>query len=363
MRITFILPGYPWGPVGGFRVVYQYANELVALGHDVAVVHARYIAGLGGTTWRGGVRRLLGRVRDAWLEPTIWWQPIDPRVELHYVREPVPEAVPEGDVVFATAWQTARYVLDLPPSRGAKFYLVQDFAPWLGSAEAIGETWRWPLTKVAISTWIRDAVVAAGGADVVTIPNGIDRPSLALRSPIAGRPRRVAMMYSGAPYKGVADGVEALVRAKRAVPQMEAVLFGSPRRPRWLPGWIRYERNLPDDALVDLYNGTAVFLCSSTAEGFALPPAEAMACGCAVATTDCGGNREYAEDGVTALISEPEEPGALAENLVRLLRDDTLRIRLAEAGQERIRGFAWSRSARRLEACLMERVGGALTRS
>ena len=48
MRITFVLPVFPRGPIGGFRVVYEYANRLTALGCEVTVVHER---------WKGDVRK------------------------------------------------------------------------------------------------------------------------------------------------------------------------------------------------------------------------------------------------------------------------------------------------------------------
>src|SRR5579885_3571237 len=44
MRITFLMPCYCWVPSGGFRVVYEYANQLVARGHRVTVIHPRRLA-------------------------------------------------------------------------------------------------------------------------------------------------------------------------------------------------------------------------------------------------------------------------------------------------------------------------------
>lgn len=38
MKITFILPTYPYHAVGGFRIVYLYTNFLAQRGHEVAVV-------------------------------------------------------------------------------------------------------------------------------------------------------------------------------------------------------------------------------------------------------------------------------------------------------------------------------------
>jgi hypothetical protein len=39
VRVTFLMPCYAWRPMGGFRVVYEYASRLVACGLYVTVVH------------------------------------------------------------------------------------------------------------------------------------------------------------------------------------------------------------------------------------------------------------------------------------------------------------------------------------
>jgi glycosyltransferase involved in cell wall biosynthesis len=128
-----------------------------------------------------------------------------------------------------------------------------------------------------------------------------------------------------------------------------AVFGQRSKKPADLPGWISYQGNVSEESLVAIYNSSSIFLCSSAAEGFALPPAEAMACGCAVVSTDCGGNREYAVHDVTALLSPPRDPEALAMNLLRVLEDDGVRIRLASEGHSRIQAFTWQRSTDLLE--------------
>jgi Glycosyl transferases group 1 len=80
---------------------------------------------------------------------------------------------------------------------------------------------------------------------------------------------------------------------------------------------------------------------------------EAMACGCALVTTDNGGSRDYAVDGETALVVPPGGPRALADAAERLLQDVTERTRLAAAGAELVRRrFDWDRTAALLESRL-----------
>jgi len=186
--------------------------------------------------------------------------------------------------------------------------------------------------------------------DIFHVPIAIDHAKYRILQPISLRPKRVAMLFSIAPGKGSRDGIEALTIAKGKCPEMRAVLFGSPSRPKTLPAWIEYRRNPRQEHLVgDIYNGSSVYLCSSLTEGFGLPPAEAMDCGCAVVTTDCGGIRDFAINGRTALVSPAQNPGLLAENLVRVLADEGLRKRLAEEGRQEVQQFTWERSTTLLE--------------
>jgi glycosyltransferase involved in cell wall biosynthesis len=73
-----------------------------------------------------------------------------------------------------------------------------------------------------------------------------------------------------------------------------------------------------------------------------------MACGCAVVTTDCGGNREYAVHEKTALVSDPDDFVSLVSNTLRLLSDEEFRIKIAFAGRERIMDFTWEKSSQQL---------------
>jgi glycosyltransferase involved in cell wall biosynthesis len=266
-------------------------------------------------------------------------------VDLRYVWEPVAHVVPDADCIFATAWQTSEYVHEYPASKGRKYYLVMDFPPWFASEAVLTQTWRLPMRKIAICGWLQGLVQAATGLEAVSIPLGIDHDRFRITVPAADRQDCVAMMYSTAGYKDVATGIAALEHVRRQGANVSAVLFGpTGRRPAALPGWMDYRGTLSDSELVRLYNTAAVFVCSSIAEGFALPPAEAMACGCAIATTDCGGNQDYARHKQNALVCHPRDPRSLGDHVLRLLRDRELRLRLASAGAETMRAFTWERS-------------------
>jgi len=264
--------------------------------------------------------------------------------------------VPEAQAVFATSWQTAEWVAQYPASKGSKFYIVQDFEPWIAPREVLETSWRLPLKKITISQWLCDKVLSVekDPRNVVNIPIGIDLAIFKLSTDIKRRPKTIAMLYSLAPSKDSDCGVAAIQRCKKFFPELKAVFFGpnSRFRPKGIPEWITYGGVVSERELVQIYNTSRIYVCSSIAEGFALPPAEAMACGCAVVSTECGGNEEYAIRNVNALLSKPSDSEALADNIRLLLENDDLRVQIAERGHAMIQRFTWERSTDKLQTYL-----------
>jgi glycosyltransferase involved in cell wall biosynthesis len=359
MKITFLMPGYMWGPSGGYRVVYEYANQLVSRGHEVAVVHPRHLdfTPVAKPTLRQWFRKCRLNLVELVSRPTIDWHPMDNRVRLLYVPSLHDRHIPDGDVLFATAWNTARCVLECPSAKGQKCYLIQHYETWMGPQALVDETWRMPLRKIVIARWLLELGRSLGSHSLTYIPNGIDHKQYQITKSIEGRPRQVGMMCSHVEFKRSQDGIAALQIAKNEFPDLRVVLFGNSYRPSWVPDWMSYEGDPPQRHIIeDLYNGSSIFLGPSLTEGFPLPPAEAAACGCAIVATDIGGHREYLQNGVTALLSPAKDHHALARNLCLLLANDELRIRLARSANDFIKQFTWERSTDLLEGFVNKTV-------
>jgi len=79
-----------------------------------------------------------------------------------------------------------------------------------------------------------------------------------------------------------------------------------------------------------------IFVLSSTTEGISLTLLEAMSTELPVVATDVGGNPEVVADGVTGFIVPPQDPEAMAEKLLLLVRDEELRRQMGQAGRERV---------------------------
>jgi glycosyltransferase involved in cell wall biosynthesis len=359
MKITFVLPGPGAIPMGGYKVVYEYANHLSGKGHEVTVVHSA----------RGCLRemrlfdyakngiRYLQAVMGGNFRPDSWF-PMDSGVRLMCVPSLSERWIPNADVVIATAWHTAEWVSGYPAVKGSGFYLIQDLETWDGQEEKVYATWKAPLNKIVIANWLLD--VAKGlGEEAVYIPNGLSADEFQMDIPPEERdPKHIMMLYHEAKWKGSADGIKALLMVRLKDPEIRVTLFGVPPRPASLPDWIDYYQQPERTLLRALYNQAAIFVTASLSEGWGLPSSEAMLCGTALVATNVGGHREFAFHEETALLSPAKDPTGLADNILRLVRDSTMRVSLATRGHEYIQQFTWERASDRLETVLSERETG-----
>ncbi len=83
-------------------------------------------------------------------------------------------------------------------------------------------------------------------------------------------------------------------------------------------------------------------LCSDS-EGFSNALLEYMLCGCAAVATRVGGNTEAIEDGVSGLLVPPDNVEALADALLKLVEDVSLRQKLAMTARSVASCFNWER--------------------
>ena len=90
-----------------------------------------------------------------------------------------------------------------------------------------------------------------------------------------------------------------------------------------------------------LYRAVDALAYPSTREGFGLAVLEAASAGVPAAVSDIAVLRETLTDGRDCLMVPPGHSGALADALVRLVRDADLRARLLAGGRETAARFRW----------------------
>lgn len=259
-------------------------------------------------------------------------------------------------------------------SRAARVVTIADTV-WIRYPEdnLTQRLWRVTVPLVARRAHRVIAISAAAGEDVRrhlgvdegrldVIPLGFGRPTATdatpepeLRAKLGlGEGPIVLNVGQKKPHRNLERLVRAMVRVREEVPDAQLVLPGPPnpvgeRALRELAAGCGVEDavtlpgHVPLADLEGLYTACAVFVLPSLAEGFGLPVLEAMARGAAVACSDRGAPAEVAGD--AALAFDPESERAIADAILAVLRDPSLRERLAAAGPPRAASFTWERCA------------------
>jgi glycosyltransferase involved in cell wall biosynthesis len=107
---------------------------------------------------------------------------------------------------------------------------------------------------------------------------------------------------------------------------------------------------LSDEELRLAYAGAVALLFPSRYEGFGLPVAEAMACGCPVITTPLSSLPEVAGD--AAIYIDPDDPRAFREAFATV-REPSRRAAMIAAGARRAAAFNWGEAASALSSALL----------
>jgi glycosyltransferase involved in cell wall biosynthesis len=216
---------------------------------------------------------------------------------------------------------------------------------------------RWKYRQVdcfiAASEAIRQMLVGDGvPADrTVTVHEGIDVehvvgvPAVNVHeafwlphgSPVVGN---VAALV---PHKGQRYLIDAAHLVVQQVPDARFVILGEGELREHLEKQVR-EHHLEKHVLLPGFRtdvlgcikGFDLFAMSSVTEGLGTSLLDAMACARAIVATRAGGIPEIVEDGVNGLLVPARDHHALAEAIVRALKDSDLRQRMGDAGFARV---------------------------
>ncbi len=112
---------------------------------------------------------------------------------------------------------------------------------------------------------------------------------------------------------------------------------------------------VPEQELPGLIAGATAFVYPSLYEGFGFPPAQAMAAGTPVITSNNSCLPEVA--GGAALLADARSPAEIASAITQVVESDSLRDRLCELGRARAQSFRWERCAA-LSLQFFHRLGG-----
>jgi glycosyltransferase involved in cell wall biosynthesis len=360
MRITFVLPFASFG--GGTRVVACHAEALGRLGHRVFVVsQPPEFPGL-----RAHLRSLVRQHR--WLPRTRRGSHLDGAPIEHQVlsrARPVTDAdLPEADVVIATWWETAEWVMRLSASKGAKAYFVQGHEVFDGlPIDRVRATYGMPLHKIVVSRWLADVMRAEYGDSAASlVMNGVDTGLFQTAERGRQSVRRVGMMYAEATCKGTDVGLRAFELLKARRPDTTLVVLSShPPNPSLpLPPNVELHVRPNASEIPSIYASCDAWLVPSRSEGFGLPILEAMACRTPVVSTPIGAAPDLVSPDAGFLASAAD-PVELAHALERVLDlDDRAWRQMSKRAHQIASKHGWTDATKKFEQVLQNLVSGKL---
>jgi GT2 family glycosyltransferase len=326
LRVVYVTEGTGIG--GGHRDVFEHLNRLLERGHEVALY-------------------TLGDAPD-------WFDLRAPVHAFEFYEELVDALAGVDAIKIATWWNTAAPVWQASVLRGIPVYFVQDIeTSYYPDDEAVRhavmDSYRPEFRFMTISSWSRDRLRELG-LDAALIPPGIDLKTFGPRAEVRRRSDMVLALGRSNPLKNLPLTLDACKALER--PRPELCLFGIEPQLAGEEG-MRYVESPSDEEVNELFNQATVFVQTSTHEGFALPPLEAMATGCAVVCTDAHGNRDFCVDGENCLMVAADRE-SVSDALARVLADPELRERLGRAGEQTAQDYDWERRIDALEQFLAD---------
>jgi glycosyltransferase involved in cell wall biosynthesis len=115
---------------------------------------------------------------------------------------------------------------------------------------------------------------------------------------------------------------------------------------------VQFVERVEEEDLPAVYRLARGFCFPSRAEGFGLPPLEAMACGTPVVCANTSSLPEAVGD--AGILVPHDQPEAWARAMVEVCSNGDLAARLREAGMQRARIFRWDSTARKVEEIILQ---------
>jgi glycosyltransferase involved in cell wall biosynthesis len=247
--------------------------------------------------------------------------------------------IEDAHAIFATAWQTAYPVLT-SPSRGTRFYLVQDHEPDFypaGSLALLAEaTYGFGFHGVTVGRWLAERMRRDYGMAADHFPFACDLERYRF-DPASERAGVCYYCRPSTPRRAYELAVAALDLFAERHPEVEIHLFGAPGRS--LPFRATDHGLLTPDGLNELYNRCIAGLTLS-ATNVSLVPHEMLGSGCIPVVNDAEHNRMVLDNPHVAYA--PASPYALAEALAAIVEQPAARRRAnAHAAAASVMGSSW----------------------
>jgi len=239
--------------------------------------------------------------------------------------------------------------------------MIQGYETWFGPRflPQLHAALRLPNLKIAISLGLRETIEAElGPMQMHVVSNAVDLIQFNAPLRLRNGPPRVGFIYAQAPIKGTDICVAACELARKSIPDLQILAFGteplSPKLP--LPEGSRYFYRPAQSALREHYAACDYWLFGSRLDSFGLPILEAMACRTPVIGVPIGAAPELLPKGGGVLV-EKECAQSMADAIVKCCQQHEANWQtMSDAAHATAHAYSWTDATRQFlrvieEAC------------
>lgn len=329
MKITWVLPQNYNTPIGGYKIVYQYANYLSLRGHSVRIIFLQNPSYVEKSKVYQFSRSIYWSVFNKNpFKKEVTWFPINPSIKIDWNITPNQLFFDQDEKVIATAYWTANFVNDANIPLINKFYFLQDYELFSGFSDEVDKTWKLPLHKFSVSSWLAELGEKKFGEKIKFIPNFLDlRDNFKVTYPLHSRNHTISLLNHPSKRKNTKLGLEIVELIRKRVPDVKVKLFGTEDFDASDFEYIEYfKRPSRKQLRDDIYNQSLIYLLPSEYEGWGLTAMEAMASGNIVISNNNGGVNDFIDNNINGFILDFNKKELVVNKVIEIFTTENSQV-------------------------------------
>ncbi len=342
LEISFIIPDFKAGS-GGHMTIFRIARYLEIFGHDITIW-------IYDSSWHQSED-------EAYKDIVYHFQTL--KAEVKFVDEDFSNKA-EGDIVVATAWNTA-WIAKSALNFKRAFYFVQDFEPMFypeGSRRVLADqSYRLGLDTVSAGEWLKGIMEDRYGLYCRSFNLAADREIFYPPKRETGSTTLPRIAFYGRYFtdrRAVELGLAALeILAKRGV-QFHLDLFGADfSHIKKAPYSMAAHGVLSPEELAMLYREADIGMVFSISN-YSLVPLEMMRCKLPVIECETESTKAVYPDGCVAFARL--NPESIADVIEQMINSADMREEIAQKAYQWVERFDWEESAKEVERAFRDRL-------
>lgn len=325
--MKFVFPLLNLNKSGGIRIAIQYAEGLANLGHEVKIITSRSNSGS---------------------------FVVSNEIKIEYVKQPLYfnnnfalllcflHKIKKDEIIISTSWQsTLISVLNFVNLKKIMYIIQHDDKIILNNKNIFKHLlfriiYKLPTNRISVSLWLQNHLQSKYGIKTFHLSNGINfeyfNNFIFNKKLIQKQTFTILCLARNVEWKGFNDfliGMEYVYKKfkniRLNIVSQENIIFNTD---------VPYVLFKPDNdfELGEIYRNSDIFVFTSWLEGFGLPPLEALANGCPVVSTTCGGVDDFLINGYNSILIPIKSPKKIADATIELLNSENLRTKLKTNG-------------------------------